>query len=274
MDTPPISGVQKVFTPDTEGSNLEKLSGMQKKKNMQNEAGVIESNVQSLRGNGPNGLIGLLAVVVKSPLNSQISWVADSLEGALLINEVSIRSGLHHNVGPAQDTLTKGETPTSLQSQVNGLEHSINLPASPAYSPLERGQSSRRRKVKRLFSRSAHLIETHQMTDGLCVKVLKDDLELATTIKRDRQSRGRRLSSVVEEVILTTYCNSSWLLKVASPSASTAATHPIQVCSPTSTYSSSSSSLSLTHRIGNEIGVTFHITVVGIHQIGGSSEVK
>lgn len=130
---------------------------------------------------------------------------------------------------------------------------------------IVRGRPSRRRKGRRLISRSAHWIETQERTGGLHAIVSQDDLQMAAMIKSQRVARGnRRVPMTDEEEEEPADSESSWGMKIASPTSSTGANNADQVCSSTN----SDSPLSRAHRIRSSIGVVFGITVAGKQTIG------
>lgn len=102
----------------------------------------------------------------------------------------------------------------------------------------------------------------------LCATVCKEDLKMATTIKDNRESRGRRCNSPGGNE--ARYSDSSFFVKLWSPSLFTDGTRQIQVLSPTQ----SESSLSLAKRIAKEIGVEFESTNVESRPNGAIGEVK
>lgn len=114
-------------------------------------------------------------------------------------------------------------------------------------------RSSRQRKGRKKISRSAHLIETQQMTGGLCAKVSEEDLQIAAQIKTQRLLKGLRRTTRAEEGQETADSDSSWGMKFPSPTSSTGGIHAAQVCSLTE----SDSPLRKTLRIDSAIGVVY-----------------
>lgn len=105
------------------------------------------------------------------PSDPTPSWVPESPNGSLY----SIKKRPVTHPGPL------AHQPTQIQSPMKGRMLGINTKTlnnsdsagkeTAPPPPMERGRSSRRRKGRRLISRSAHWIETQEMTGGLCTKV-------------------------------------------------------------------------------------------------------
>lgn len=210
----------------------------------------------------------LIGPFVLSPSSPRASFVPDSFDEINKSFGPAHKCGLLPEGSSAADPASRGTFTSDLGSKGNRDQSKVpdnplrkEIPAPPLTQ--ERGRSSRRRKGKRLISRSAHWIETQQMTGGLYAHVSQDDMQLAAKIKLDRLSSGLCRCSIEDNGKGEADSDSSWCIKVASSSTSTAGLPLNQVHFPTSSVSL----LSLAHRIGKEIGVDFGNTVAGMQSM-------